>query len=64
MFVHKGDVQFVKILGVPGVDTILKKFSPINFLAGEIFKISSGRIHEIEANSVVFHYGSGSGWDD
>jgi hypothetical protein len=64
MFVHKGDVQFVNILGVPGVDTNLKKFSPINLLTGEIFKISSGRIHEIEANSVVFPYGYGSGCDD
>jgi hypothetical protein len=49
MFVHKGDVQSIKIIGVPGVDTIPKKFPPFNLQAGEIFKISGGQIHEIEA---------------
>ena len=64
MFVHKGDVQSVKIIGVPGVDTIPKKFPPFNLQAGEIFKISGGKIHEIEANGMVVPYGAGSGWDD
>jgi hypothetical protein len=63
MFVHKGDVQFVKIIGVPGVDTIPKRFPPFNLQAGEIFKISGGKIHEIEANGMVLPYGAGSGWD-
>jgi hypothetical protein len=64
MFVHKGDVQFVKIIGVPGVDTIPKKFPPFNLQAGEIFKISGGKIHEIEANGMVVPYGAGNGWDE
>jgi len=63
MFVHKGDVQWVKIAGLPGVDTIPKKFPPFNLQAGEIFKISEGKIHEIEANGMVVPYEAGSGWD-
>jgi hypothetical protein len=63
MFQHKGDVQFVKIIGVPGVDTIPKKFPPFNLQAGEIFKIHGGKIHEVEANGMVVPYGAGSGWD-
>jgi hypothetical protein len=64
MFVHNGDVQSIKIIGVAGVDTIPKKFPPFNLQAGEIFKISGGQIHEIEANGTVVPYGAGSGWDD
>jgi len=64
MFVHLGDVQSIKIIGIPGVDTIPKKFPPFNLQAGEIFKISGGQIHEIEANGTVVPYGAGSGWDD
>ncbi len=63
MFVHLGDVQFVKIIGVPGVDTIPKRFAPFNLIAGEIFKISGGHIHEIEANGTMVPYGASSGWD-
>jgi len=64
MFVHLGDVQSIKIIGVPGVDTIPKNFPPFNLQAGEIFKISGGQIHEIEANGTVVPYGAKSGWDD
>jgi hypothetical protein len=64
MFIHKGDIQAVKIIGVPGVDTIPKKFPPFNLQAGEIFKISGGKIHDIEANGIVVPYGAGTGWDE
>ncbi len=63
MFVHKGDVQRIKIIGVPGVDTIPKLFPPFNLQAGEIFKISDGQIHEIEANGFVLPYEASGGWD-
>lgn len=63
MFVHKGDVQKIKIIGVPGVDTIPKRFPPFNLQAGEIFKISDGKIHEIEANGFVLPYEGSGGWD-
>jgi hypothetical protein len=64
MFVHRGDVQATKIVGVPGVDTVSRPIGPFNLQAGEIFKIRGGRIHEIEANGVVLPYGSHSGWEE
>ena len=62
MFVHRGAVREVKITGVPGVLTRPKPFGPINLQAGEIFKISGGKIHEIEAMGVLVPYGAASGW--
>jgi hypothetical protein len=64
MFVHLGDVQSIKIIGVQGVDTIPKNFPPFNLQAGEIFKITNGQIHEIEANGTILPYGASSGWED
>jgi hypothetical protein len=63
MFVHRGNVRSVKIIGVPGVESLPKEFGPINLQAGEIFKIRGGKIHEIEANGVLVPYGSKSGWE-
>lgn len=63
MFVHNGEVQEVIIVGVPGVDTIPKRFPPFNLQAGEIFKISGGQIHEIEANGFALGYEASGGWD-
>jgi hypothetical protein len=64
MFVHRGNVRTIQIIGVPGVDTIPMRFGPFNLQAGEIFKIRGGQIHEIEANGCVLPYGSRSGWDE
>lgn len=63
-FVHRGDVRTIKILGVPGVDTVPMAFGPIDLQAGEIFKISGGQIHEIEANGCLVPYGGKSGWEE
>lgn len=64
MFVHRGDVRSIKIIGVPGVDTIPMPFGPINLQAAEIFKISKGKIHEIEANGILLPYLAKSGWEN
>jgi hypothetical protein len=64
MFVHKGDVQSVKIIGVHGVDSLPKLFPPFNLQAGEIFKIYGGQIHDIEANGMVVPYYAESGWGE
>ena len=64
MFVHRGDVRTIGIVGVPGVDTVPMPFGPINLQAGEIFKISGGKIHEIEANGFLLPYGAKSGWEE
>ncbi|MGA2182959.1 MAG: hypothetical protein ABSH47_08010 [Bryobacteraceae bacterium] len=63
MFVHRGAVRSVEIVGVPGVQSRPKAFGPINLLAGEIFKIRGGKIHEIEAMGVLVPYGAASGWE-
>jgi hypothetical protein len=63
MFVHRGNVRSLKSVGVPGVDTIPMNFGPINLQAGEIFKIRSGKIHEIEANGFLLPYNATSGWE-
>jgi hypothetical protein len=56
-------VRSVEIAGVPGVKTRQKAFGPINLLAGEIFKIRGGEIHEIEAMGTLAPYGAASGWE-
>lgn len=63
MFVHRGAVRSVDIVGVPGVQSRPKEFGPINLQAGEIFKIRGGKIHEIEAMGVLVPYGAASGWE-
>jgi len=62
MFVHRGAVRSVKIVGVPGVHSQPKEFGPIDLLAGEIFKIRGGKIHEIEAMGTLVPFGAASGW--
>jgi hypothetical protein len=63
MFRHRGAVRSVPIMGVPGVTSRPKAFGPIDLLAGEIFKIRGGKIHEIEALGMLVPYGTASGWD-
>ncbi len=63
MFVHRGAVRKIDIVGVPGVTTIRRDFGPINLQAGEIFKIRGGKIHEIEANGFLLPYGASTGWE-
>jgi hypothetical protein len=63
MFVHRGAVRSVEIVGVPGVRSRPKAFGPIDLLAGEIFKIRGGKIHAIEALGMLVPYGAASGWE-
>ncbi|MFY9691429.1 MAG: hypothetical protein WA369_07660 [Candidatus Acidiferrales bacterium] len=63
MFYHRGSVHEMKIKGVPGVDSIPINFGPINMEACAIFKIRSGKIHEIEASGFLLPYGSKTGWE-
>lgn len=63
MFIHRGDIRTIKIVGVPGVDTILRDYHPFNLLAAEMFKIRSGKIHEIEALGAVLPYMTKNGWE-
>jgi hypothetical protein len=63
MFVHRGNVRQIKIVGVPGVDTIPMNFGPIDLQAAEIFAIRNGKIHEIEALGFLLPYNSKTGWE-
>jgi len=63
MFQHRGGVQRIEILGVPGVASIRMGGGTSNLQAGEIFKIRGGRIHEIEAMGASLPYGTKSGWE-
>jgi hypothetical protein len=63
MFVHRGNVRQIKIVGVPGVDTIPMNFGPIDLQAAEIFAIRNGKIHEIEAMGYLLPYNSKTGWE-
>lgn len=63
MFRHRGNVRVIKIMNVPGVDTMPMNFGPIDLQAAHIFKISGGRIHEIEAMGYMLPYMSRTGWE-
>jgi hypothetical protein len=63
MFVHRGNVRTIKIVGVPGVDTIPMDFGPIDLQAAEIFAIRDGKIHEIEAMGYLLPFNSKTGWE-
>ena len=63
MFVHRGNVRQIKIVGVEGVDTIPMNFGPIDLQAAEIFAIRNGKIHEIEALGYLLPYNAKTGWE-
>ncbi len=62
-FVHRGNVREMKIVGVPGVDTMPMNFGPNDLQAAEMFKITDGKIHEIEASGFINAYMAPTGWD-
>jgi hypothetical protein len=62
-FVHRGNVREEKIVGVEGVDTIPMNFGPNDLQAAEMFKITGGKIHEIEASGFINAYRAPTGWD-
>jgi hypothetical protein len=63
-FVHRGDNRLEKIVGVPGAETMPMNFGPMDLQASEMFKIRSGKIHEIEATGFLNAYLSPTGWED
>jgi hypothetical protein len=56
--------NFVKIVGVPGVDKIDMPFKPFDLPAAHIYKIQGGKIHEIEAMGFTMPYNSKTGWEN
>ncbi len=63
MFVHRGKVREMTIVGVPGVEKMPISFGPINMQACAVIKIRAGKIHEIEAMGFLLPYGAKNGWE-
>lgn len=62
-FRHPMLEKSLKITGVPGVDSVPMNFMPFDLPAAHIFKISHGKIHEIEAMGFTMPYNSPTGWE-
>jgi hypothetical protein len=62
-FHHSMKNKFVTIKGVPGVDKIDMPFDAFDLPAAHIFKVSGGKIHEIEAMGFRADYQSPTGWE-
>ena len=62
-FRHPMEEKSLKIVGVPGVDSVDMPFKPFDLPAAHIFKVSGGRIHEIEALGFTMPYSSKTGWE-
>jgi len=63
-FRHPMVEQTVKIVGVPGVDHVdMSRLKPVDLPAAHIFKVSGGKMHEIEAMGFTMPYNSKTGWE-
>ncbi len=62
-FRHPMEEKTVKIVGVPGVDSVPMDFKPFDLPAAHIYKIQGGKIHEIEAMGFTMPYNSKTGWE-
>jgi hypothetical protein len=63
-FRHPMKEDHVDIVGYPGVTSVPMKFKPFDLPAAHIFKISGGKIHEIEAMGFMAPYDSKTGWEN
>lgn len=55
--------KLVKIVGVPGVEKVDLNIEAFDLPAAHVFKVSGGRIHEIESVGVSAPYNSATGWE-
>ena len=63
-FRHPMEEKSLKIVGVPDVDHVdMSAFKPFDMPAAHIFKVSGGRMHEIEAMGFTMPYNSKTGWE-
>jgi len=62
-FRHPMEEKTLKIVGVPGVDEVPMNFKPFDLPAAHIFKVSGGKMHEIEAMGFTMPYNSKTGWE-
>ncbi|HXU19142.1 MAG TPA: hypothetical protein VN788_01015 [Verrucomicrobiae bacterium] len=62
-FRHPQKEKSVKIVGVPGVESVPMNRDPWDSVNAHIFKIRDGKIHEIEAMGFPVPYNSKTGWE-
>ena len=62
-FRHPMEEKFVKIVGVKDVEKVDMNFKPFDLPAAHIFKVSGGKMHEIEAMGATMPYNSKTGWE-
>jgi hypothetical protein len=62
-FRHPMEEKSLKIVGVPGVESVDMPFKPFDLPAAHIFKVRGGKIHEIEAMGFTMPYNSKTGWE-
>jgi hypothetical protein len=62
-FRHPMKEKSVKIVGVPGVESVPMNRDPWDSVNAHIFKIRDGKIHEIEAMGFPIPYESKTGWE-
>jgi hypothetical protein len=62
-FRHPMEEKQLKIVGVAGVDHTDMNFKPFDLPAAHIYKVSGGKIHEIEAMGFMAPYNSKTGWE-
>ena len=53
----------MRITGVPGIKEMPNRYGAFDTVAAHMFKIKSGKIHEIEAIGYMDNYGVGNGWE-
>jgi len=57
-FRHPMQEKVLKIVGVPGLETLNMNYNPFDLPAAHIFKVRGGKIHEIEAMGFTMPYNS------
>ncbi len=62
-FRHPMEEKTLKIVGVPGVESVPMDFKPFDLPAAHIYKVQGGKIHEIEAMGFTMPYNSKTGWE-
>jgi len=63
-FRHPMKEKSLTITGVPGVTTLPMNFNPFDLPAAHIFKVTGGKMHEIEAMGFTMPYDSKTGWEN
>lgn len=63
MFVHNGEPEVMKIIGVPEVTERANTWGPFDLPAAHVFKIRNGLIYEIEAIGYIAPHGIKNGWE-